>query len=304
MNYKVIALLMVCIAVVATAGCTAGSGDTASRTQSAFAGDSGSWGPAEKVAYSGNSAPAPVPAAAPAAGTGGADGIETKIIKTAGLTLEVRDVTGSIESLKTMAAAKGGYISSSNIQKNYNNQLTGTVVMRIPQAEFENTLSGVKAIGTVKSASTQGEDVTEEFTDLLAQKTSYQNQLAQYNAIMKQCTKVEDIIKVQEQIDRVQTELDRLEGRLKYLNSRVDLSTITVNLEEPEPVGGETGHNFVTTINEGIAGFFGMIDTLIIFFFTVLPLLVVCGAGYWVYRWNKRRNPAPARAPEEKKEIQ
>jgi len=302
MNYKVIALLMVCI-VMAAAGCTALSGDngksSAAREGAAYASDSGSWG-GENVAYSKSAA---APAAAPVPAPSGYGGIETKIIKTAYITIEVKDVTGSVESLKAMAAAKGGYLSSTNIQKNYRNQLSGSVVMRVPQAEFENTLAGIKAVGTVKSASTQGEDVTEEYTDLQAQKTSYQNQLTQYNAIMKQCTKVEDIIAVQEQIDRVQTELDRLEGRLKYLNSRVDFSTITVTLEEPEPVGGETGHNFVTTINEGIAGFLGMIDAMIIIFFTLLPLAVVCGAGYWLYRWNRRRNPAPA-APEQKKENQ
>ena len=192
--------------------------------------------------------------------TGSGSGIETKIIKTAYITIEVKDVTGSVDALKSLVTAKGGYLSSSSISKGYNNRLSGTVVLRIPQAEFENTLAGVKAIGTVKSVSTQGEDVTEEYVDIQAQKTSYQNQLAQYNEIMKKAVKVSDVIEIQQQIDRVQTNLNRLEGRLKYLNSRIDMSTITVTLQEPEPVGGETGHNFVTTINEGIAGFFGMVD--------------------------------------------
>ncbi len=176
------------------------------------------------------------------------------------------------------------------------------MVLRIPQAEFENTLAGIKAIGTVKSASTQGEDVTEQYVDLQAQKTSYQNQLAQYNVIMKQSTRVEDIIKVQEQIDRVQTELNRLEGQLKYLNSRIDLSTISVSLQEPEPVGGDTGHNFVATINEGIAGFFGMIDALIVLFFTLIPIIILGGIGYAIYRWKKGNKPAadPAELTEKK----
>ena len=216
--------------------------------------------------------------------------------------MEVGDVPGAVETLKNIAAQNGGYISSTNVQKNYNNQLSGSVVLRIPQAEFETVLSGVKAIGTVKSSSTQGQDVTEEYVDLQAQKTSYQNQLAQYNAIMKQSTKIEDIIKVQEQIDRVQTELNRLEGRLKYLNSRIDLSTISVSLQEPEPVGGNTGHNFVATINEGIAGFIGMIDAIIIILFTLLPLLILGGIGYGIYRWKKGNKPVavPAELTEKK----
>jgi hypothetical protein len=247
-----------------------------------------------KTSYAANGVAVPVPAQAQDSYAGT---VESKVIKTGYVTLEVSDVAGTVETLKAMAAAKGGYLSSTNVQKNYNDRLSGTVVMRIPQAEFENTLAGVKAIGTVKSASTQGEDVTEEYVDLQAQRTSYQNQLVQYNEIMKKAVKVSDVIEIQAQIDRVQTELNRLDGRLKYLNSRVDLSTITVNLQEPEPVGGQTGHNFVSTINEGIAGFLGMIDAIIILFFTLLPVLILGGIGYYAYRWNKaRKGPA---VPEE-----
>ena len=289
MNYKVIALLVVCIAVVAATGCM-GLGSSTSPQGSSANDNSVRYQSEAKMAYAGS--PAPVPTQAFSQSGSGTSIIETKIIKTASLTLEVKDIPGAVETLKSIAAQKGGYLSSTNVQKGYNDRLTGSVVIRIPQAEFENALIGVKAIGTVKSISTQGQDVTEEYVDLQAQITSYQNQLAQYNAIMKQSTKVEDIIKVQEQIDRVQTELNRLEGRLKYLNSRIDLSTITVNLQEPEPVGGESGHNFVSTINEGIAGFFGMIDAIIIIFLALLPLIILGGIGYGIYRWKKGKKPA------------
>jgi hypothetical protein len=295
MNYKVIALLVICIAVVAATGCMGLGSSTSSQDTSTYSNDVRYQSEA-KMGYASSSTAMPVPAMTPSFAGSGTSIIETKIIKTAFLTLEVKDISGAIESLKSIATQKGGYLSSTNVQKNYNNQLTGSVVIRIPKAEFENALSGVKGIGTVKSISTQGEDVTEEYVDVQAQISSYQNQLAQYNAIMKQSTKIEDIITVQEQIDRVQTQLNRLEGRLKYLNSRIDLSTITVNLQEPEPVGGETGHNFVSSINEGIAGFFGMIDAIIIIFLALLPLIILGGIGYGIYRWKKGNKPAPVPA--------
>jgi hypothetical protein len=301
MNYKGIAILVLCIALVACTGCMGlGSSGTVSSSQALYSSDASNRMAESKMALAGNSAAAPVPVSAPAAdlATGS---IDTKIIKTASITLEVKDVPGSVESLKAIAAAKGGYLSSTNTQKNYNNQLTGTVVIRIPQAEFDNALTGVKALGTVKSVSTQGEDVTEEYVDLQAQKTSYQNQLAQYNEIMKKAVRVSDVIEIQAQIDNVQTNLNRLEGRLKYLNSRIDLSTITVYLQEPEPVGGDSGHNFATAINEGISAFFGMIDAIIVLFFMLLPLAVLFGIGYGIYRWNKGRKGAAT--PGEIKEI-
>jgi hypothetical protein len=240
-------------------------------------------------------AQAPVPASAPGAGSV----IETKIIKTGYITIEVKDVTASVDALKNMVTAKGGYLSSSSISEGYNKRLTGTVILRVPQAEFDTTLTSVKAIGTVKSVSTQGEDVTEEYVDLEAQKTSYQNQLAQYNAIMKKAINVSDVIEIQQQIDRVQTKLNQLEGRMRYLNSRLDLSTITVTLQEPEPVGGDTGYDFITTINEAIDGFIGSIKAIIVLFAALLPWLIVLSAiGYGIYRWVKR-NPPAAKTPAE-----
>jgi hypothetical protein len=301
MNSKIIALFVVCFAMVAAAGCV---GFPTSSFDSSTASQDSSNGRIQsesKMAYIGEAAPLPMPISTPSQSGSGISGVDTKVIKTAYLTIEVNDIPGSVETLKNIAAHKGGYVSSTNIQKNYNNRLSGSVIIRVPAAEFENTLTGIKAIGTVKSISTQGQDITEEYVDLQAQKISYQNQLAQYNEIMKKAVKVEDVITVQQQIDRVQTELNRLEGRLKYLDSRIDFSTITVNLQEPEPVGGETGHTFISTINEGIAGFFGMIDAIIIILFTLLPLIIIGGAGYAIYRWRKgRKGAAPPDLSEKK----
>ena len=292
MNQKVIILLVICIAAVIAAGCMgipAGKSDSSSFPQNnvPVSDSNGRLQADSKMAY--GEAVAPMPANTPADSGSGTLTPDTKIIKTAFLTIEVNDVPGSVELLKNLAAQKGGYLSSTNVQKNYNNRLTGSVIIRVPAKEFETTLTGVQAIGTVKSVSTQGQDVTEEYVDLQAQKTAYQNQLAQYNEIMKKAVKVEDVITVQQQIDRVQTQLNRLDGRLKYLESRIDLSTITVNLQEPEPVGGDSGHNFVSTINEGISGFFGMIDAVIIIFLTLLPIIIIGGAGYGIYRWYRAR---------------
>jgi hypothetical protein len=226
-----------------------------------------------------------------------AGAIDQKLIYTGQVSLEVTDVPASVDNLKTLAAGKGGYFASSTFSTQYNNRKTAMVVLRVHAKEFESVLAGVKEIGTVKSATTNGEDVTAEYVDLVARKASYQNQIAQYNEIMKKSEKVEDIIKVQEQIDRVQTSLDQLDGRMRYLNNRIDLSTITVILAEKEPVGGDTGHSFITTINEGISGLVGMIDFLIVALFTLLPLIIIGVAGYGVYRYYHSKKTVKGVAP-------
>lgn len=304
MKYRGLALvLLLCIAAIMAAGCTGLSQNSRANLATDTA-------PLPAVAeksggsYSGDSWSGSVVTAAPTmSGTGTTQAAsDQKIIRTASIAIEVSDVTAAADALKSLAAGKGGYLSSTNIQKTSTNRFYGTVVLRVPAVAFDDTLAGIKGIGTVKSVSAQSSDVTEEYTDLAAQKTSYQYQLAQYNAIMKKAENVEDVITVQQQIDRVQTELDRLDGRLKYLNNRIDLSTITVNLQEPEPVGGESGHSFVAAINEGISGFLGMIDALIILIFTIIPLLVIGGAAYGIYRWWKGKKPVAPVSAEQKQE--
>ena len=245
--------------------------------------------------------PAAVAALAPPRKDAGIVGTDAKIIRTGSVTLEVVDVAAAVESFQGLVAAQGGYLSSSTIQA-AGSRHTGTVVLRIPQARFETTLSGVKSAGTVQYVSTQGEDVTEEYVDLQAQKKSYQVQLAQYYVLMKKAVNIADILAIQQQIDRVQTELDRLEGRLKYLDSRIELSTITISLQEPEPVHTEPGHNFVSAINRGIEGLFGLIDAIIITVITSLPFIVLAGLGLCIYQWRKGKRPVPVvPGPEELK---
>lgn len=107
-----------------------------------------------------------------------------------------------MESITSLTKSSGGFVALTNIQSSYNNRLSGSIEVGVPAASFENSLAGIKASGKVKSVSTQGQDVTEEYVDLQVRQTSYQNQLAQYNAIMKQSQKVEDIIAVNPGTDR------------------------------------------------------------------------------------------------------
>ena len=115
------------------------------------------------------------------------------------------------------------------------------MVLRLPAAQFDSALSGVQAIGKVTSLSTQGQDVTAEYVDVQAQITAYQNQIAQYNLIMKNATKVEDVLAIQQQIDTVQTNLDRVTGQMKYP-------------QQPDRLRDHHGHPAGTGTGRGHAG--------------------------------------------------
>jgi Domain of unknown function (DUF4349) len=256
------------------------------------------------MADSSSGVPAPLATPMPASygesqGTGASasQATDTKIIRTGSLGLEVPEVQPVMVTIAGIAATNGGYLSSSNVYTGSGDREFGTLTLRVPAKNFDATLEAVKATGKVLNENVQATDVTEEYVDLTARKNSLTDQRDQYRRLLQKAETVEDILKVQVQIDRVQTELDRLQGRLNYLDSRIDLATLTVNLQEPEPVGGETGFSLVSSVNAGIAGLLGMVSALVILAFTLLPLVILAVIVYLVYRWYRKRKGGAVAAP-------
>ena len=157
MKYKVLTLLLVCIVcitVVVISGCTSLPAGLSKSTapQEIVSGGGGGGGGSPyasdtNLAYSGV-VPTAVPTIATPSGGLPGQGVDTKIIKTAQVNLEVKNVTDAVEIIKEIGTGRGGYVSTTNIGKNYNGQATGTVVLRIPADQFDTALSGVKAVGT------------------------------------------------------------------------------------------------------------------------------------------------------------
>lgn len=297
---KRIAVVLFVTAAIILAGCL-GIGQTQQSSMETVSRDSGG------ISYGGA---VPAPTFAPAqkiagdqgTGANAGQGVETKIIKTGQVTIEVPQVPAAIDRVRDIAVSNGGYLSSSNVYTSQNDRKTGYAVIRIPAEKFDTVMQALVPLGKVLSSSEQRSDVTEQYVDLTIQNESYHAQLNNYYRLMAKADKVEDIIKIQAQIDQITLSLNQVEGRLRYLSSQIDLSTITVNLQEPEPVGGETGYSIVTAINEGIAGFFGMISAIIILVFSLIPLIILGIIVYAVYRWHQKRKVAGTQPAEVKKE--
>ena len=287
-NLKHIAAILIIAAAIIAAGCMS-LGQTQQSSVETVSRGSGS------LNYGGAvPAPAFTPAqkiagdqAAGAAGTG--QTVETKIIKTGQVTIEVSQVPAALDQIQAIAISNGGYLASSNVYTSTNDRKTGYATIRIPADKFDAAMGALAPLGKVLSSSEDRSDVTAQYIDLSIQNASLHNQLDGFNRIMAKATNVEDIIKIQVEIDRVTMTLNQIEGQLRYLSNQIDLSTITVNLQEPEPVGGETSYNIVTAINEGIAGFFGMISAIIIFIFSIIPLIILAVIAYAIYRWHQKR---------------
>src|SRR3989344_4401061 len=168
---------------------------------------------------------------APKAGTDGSNSQTTErlIIKTADLSLVVKDVSEGVKVIGDLALKSQGFIVSSNIYKN-GLVPSGEITIRIPSAKFDEDLNNVKGVGEVKSQRINGEDVTEQYVDLNSRLRNLQATESQFLKIMTQATKITDILAVQRELTRVQEGIEVIQGQMKYLRQSADLSSITVHL--------------------------------------------------------------------------
>jgi len=283
--------LLLCLLILVS-GCTA----LEKSSDSVFPGSNtmDTYGSAQEAA-------APAPAMAEKRMAGGINPVPTpsgslspsdqKIINTADLSLQVPDVRKTAESVREIASSVDGAIQSSSVSAGREDRYTGVVTVRVPSAKFEEILKAIQSLGKVITSSVTAQDVTEEYVDLDAQKTALTNQLSQYNRILGQAVNVSEILEVQREIERIQVELDRITGKMKYLDNRVAFSTLTIRLSEPESAVPSTGYSISSVISEAISGFTETVVWLVVLIMTLLPVIILAAAGYFIYsRWKIRRS--------------
>lgn len=156
-----------------------------------------------------------------------------KVIYNAVINLRVKSLTSAQNALEEKANKYGGYIVESTSSRYDHEQLSGSMVFRIPQQYFSAFISDTEKEATnVVSRNVSGQDVTEEFVDLEARLRSKKAVEARLLTFMEEAEKTEDLLKISEDLAKVQEEIEQIEGRVKYLENQTSFSTITVTMEE------------------------------------------------------------------------
>lgn len=166
------------------------------------------------------------------AGSTAAD-VAQRIIKTADLTLQVDVAADSAQAIADIAKAKGGYVQSSSVSEDAVGNKYAHVTIRVPVDHFEAIFDEVKDLADkVVNASTNGQDVTEQYTDLEARLNAAKAQEQQYLTILQLASTVGEILAVQEHLADVRADIESMQGQLNYLTNRTELATISVSLTE------------------------------------------------------------------------
>jgi hypothetical protein len=213
--------------------------------------------------------------------------IDQRIIKNGDLDLKVSSLDDSTEKINQIALGNGGELFSSNSYRNADNSRSGYLTVKVPVNGFEKTISEIKKIASlVVRESISGQDVTEEFTDLQAQLKNKQAEEQQFQTIMGQAQKIQDILDVTRELSRVRGEIESLQGRIKFMTQQTDKATISVSLTEDKNITVsdswrplQVAKDAVNTLIKKIQGFGNFVIILIV---TVIPIAILYLLLIWL----------------------
>lgn len=221
-----------------------------------------------------------------------------KVIETAQVTLESRDLTATEAKVFELLAKRQGKVDSSNVTLDSNGRRNGVYTLRIPAGqlrEYVNELANLPDV-VVRQRSISAQDVTEEFIDISARLENMQRHEVRLREILAKANTVEEILKVEKELATARGQIESVTARLKALSGRIDFSTVTLRISE------------VTVITE--TNFFGKLmaiirdswvaagDVVLYLIATVIvlsPLALIVAAIVWY--WRKRRKPRPPEQP-------
>ena len=214
------------------------------------------------------------------------------------LTIGDGALQSALAKLTDLASAEGGFVSSDQAQLGAGSSSTGTIVLRVPQLNFEALVTQVQRVGDATSVTTTAQDVTGQYVDLQARINTLQASRQQYLTIMTRATSIGDILAVQSQLDTLQSQIEQLQGQLNVLNNETTYGTLTVSLAEvgqrhravPPPQQssglGRAWHDGVSGFVSGFEWFIRIGGPLL---FVLLCLAALAILGRLVWRATRRR---------------
>ncbi|MEU8955229.1 DUF4349 domain-containing protein [Streptomyces sp. NPDC048518] len=217
-------LLVVALAVT---GCSAGGdgddsgGDTDRKAAGSSAGAQGAGG--GRADASGGERPGGRKTAAPAA---------THIIRTARLTVRVKDVPRALDAARAAAEDAGGLVGDEDTSRDDEGRERSRVVLRVPQDQYEKVLDALSGTGRLIDREAKAEDVTDRVVDVESRVKSQRASVARVRELMDKATKLSDVVALEGELSTRQSDLEALLAQRSSLKDRTSMATITLSLTE------------------------------------------------------------------------
>jgi len=236
--------------------------------------------------------------------SGGATGeasSDRMIVRTANLSVVVKDTNEAVAQIRAILAEIDGYVVNLQLWRDQG-QLRGTITVRVPAETLDDTLTRFKGLAVkVERETGSSQDVSEEYSDLGAQLRNLEateKELQELLATVREKTgKAEDIMAVYRELTQIRGQIEGIKGRMVYLERTAAMSAITVELipdilAEPITVAGwRPSETIARALKALVQTGKGLVDAAIWIILYVAPVLLAVALPFLAvgYLWRKRR---------------
>src|SRR5262249_50036367 len=230
------------------------------------------------------------------------------IVRTATISISTEKFDDMRVGLEQVATTHHGSMAGLTVVGDPPNRRSLRATLRVPIAEMDAALGGVRTLGRVLQESQSSEDVTDAHRDLAIRIANAKIEETRLGEILKDRTgRLSDVLAVEQAQSRVRMEIEQMEAQELAMRNRAALSTISIEIDEryraeladvaPLSVGAQLrnavvdgARTAVESLVNVILGVLGLAPTL--FLWAALLFLPV----RWVIR-RIRRSQKPTLAP-------
>lgn len=203
---------------------------------------------------------------------------ESKIVRTAQMSVDVEDMDAAVAAIRERTQALGGTVDSCEISGRKEEGRWASLSLSIPSEALDAFLSGAGELGTVTREASQTTDMTGQYYDNESRLESALAQKQRLDELYAQAQDMSDIIEITDALYNLQWEIDSLTGANQRIDTRVALSQVTLTLNEAESEVQEE-QDFVTrmkeSVQDGLASLVEFAQAVVLFAVWALPWLAV-----------------------------
>lgn len=224
-----------------------------------------------------------------------------KIIKTANVSLELKDFNAYNRTIHANIKNYGAYIAEEEQTLNAG-RLENKITIKVPVTMFDDLMSTFNQDSTFKVIEKKitSQDVSGQVVETKARLEAKKQVREQYLALLHQAKNMKDIIEIQNQVNTIQEDIEGASGRINYLTTQSAYSTIylsyyqfntDVNTDTPQP-------GFFKDLQNAFSNGGKVIGNIIVCIVTIWPLILIAFVA--LFLWKKRKMQPAITTPKEK----
>ncbi|MEU6551115.1 DUF4349 domain-containing protein [Streptomyces sp. NPDC046915] len=224
----------------------------------------------------------------------------SSIIRTASLTVQVKDVAKALDEARATAENAGGYVGDETTSRDSAGHERTRVVLRVPTEKYDAVLTDLEGSGRLIHRTAKARDVTDQVVDVGSRITSQRASVARIRELMNRAGKLSDVVTLEGELSSRESDLEALLAQQASLKDRTSLATITLSLSRTpaRKAAGDDSPGFTDALAGGWHAFVTMLRWIALTLGAVLPFAALAAllALLWL-RVVRPRLPRAAAAP-------